>query len=238
MQQVYRVSEGSASPDSHVIAEAAKTLQAGGLALLPTETVYGIGVAVSAYAGSRPANAELPDPGTGYRRIFDLKRRDLAQTVPWLVGSIDDLDRYGAEVDPRARALAEAFWPGALTIVVPASDAVPAFMRAADGTVALRMSASPVVLALAQRLDSPLAVTSANLHGKPAPAAFADVDPLVLDGVDVAIDAGETPYRDASTIVSFAPSAADGSRVIRAGALSADRIARVLSPMSPSARPE
>ena len=200
---------------------AADCLTAGGLALVPTETVYGVGVAISAFA----ANLETPGPDTGYGRIFTLKRRELTQTVPWLVDGPADLERYGKDVPHSICALAEKLWPGALTLVVPAADDVPSFMRAADGTVALRASASPVVQELIARCGSPLAVTSANTHGKPAPISFDEVEPRILAGVDVAIDAGETPCRDASTIVAVR----DGElQILREGALAVREIRAVL----------
>lgn len=200
---------------------AADCLTAGGLALVPTETVYGVGVAISAFA----ANLEIPGPDTGYGRIFTLKQRELTQTVPWLVDGPAALERYGKDVPHSICALAEKLWPGALTLVVPAADDVPSFMRAADGTVALRASASPVVQELIARCGSPLAVTSANTHGKSAPISFDEVEPRILAGVDVAIDAGETPCRDASTIVAVR----DGElQILREGALAVREIRAVL----------
>ncbi len=200
---------------------AADCLTAGGLALVPTETVYGVGVAISAF----PGNLETPGPDTGYGRIFTLKQRELTQTVPWLVDGPAALERYGKDVPHSICALAEKLWPGALTLVVLAADDVPPFMRAADGTVALRASASPVVQELIARCGSPLAVTSANTHGKPAPISFDEVEPRILAGVDVAIDAGETPCRDASTIVAVR----DGElQILREGAMTVREIRAVL----------
>ena len=129
--------------------------------------------------------------------------------------------------------LARAFWPGALTLIVKASDRVPRIMRAADGTVALRASASPVVQALVRACGSPLAVTSANTHGAPAPASFAQVEARILAGVDAAIDAGETVCHDASTIVSLLDGELD---IIRQGALSAADIESALASSSVSYR--
>lgn len=229
MLKIYRVAEGAGRTHPLAVRDVAQQLKAGDLALLPTETVYGVGVAASAYMDA----SAVPAPKTGYRRIFTLKQRDLAQTVPWLVDGLDALDRYGRDVDRRTRALAQAFWPGALTLIVPAAPDVPAFMRAADGTVALRASASPVIQALVKACDSPLAVTSANTHGAPAPTAFCDVEPRILHGVDVAVDAGATPCRDASTIVSCMGSEV---RIIRQGALSAERIMDVLGPDGPNGK--
>lgn len=270
MLRIYKVSEGAARPNGVAIDETARELRAGSLVLVPTETVYGIGVSVRACidhrgmsaasreparriasaagaASAAPApfaatgrdgavpflvNGQLPPaPATGYGRIFTLKRRALTQTVPWLVDGPAALDRYGTSVAPELRVLAEAFWPGALTIVVPAAPAVPAFLRAADGTVALRASASPVVQALVRACGSPLAVTSANTHGAPAPVAFDKVEPRVLAGVDVAIDAGATPCRDASTIVSMRAGAVC---ILRQGALSAAHIHAALASAHPT----
>ncbi len=257
MLTVYKVQEGMNEPHELAIAETARVLKTGGLALIPTETVYGVAVAVSAFAEgaiapkdaelqtarsfiARPAatlaqapaldqaetvnGAPVPARGTGYRRIFTLKQRDLAQTVAWLVEDERALDAFGADVSPEARVLARAFWPGALTIVVKAAPCVPAFMQAPDGTVALRASSSPVAQALV-RATGPLACTSSNTHGMSAPAAFADVEPRILAGVDIAIDAGTTPCRDASTIVSFA---AGELQILRQGALAASDIEAAL----------
>lgn len=162
----------------------------------------------------------------GYRRIFTLKQRELTQTVAWLVDGVEALDRYGVDIPEDARVLARRCWPGALTIVVKAAPCVPTFMRAADDTVALRASASPVVQASSAPAAVPLACTSANTHGAPSPASFAAVEGRILEGVDVAVDAGETPCRDASTIVSFQHG---GLQILRQGALPASEIERVLS---------
>lgn len=234
MPEIYRIATDSAQPCDQAIAEVGNVLSSGGLALIPTETVYGLAVAVAPFmqpgvakgASREPSvnGAALPPASSGYRRIFSVKQRDLTQTVPWLVGGVDDLDRYGCAVDEVTRALADAFWPGALTLIVRANDRVPRFMQAADGTVALRCSASPVVAALIRACGCPLATTSANTHGMPAPAAWAAVEQRVLEGVDAAIDAGETPCQDASTIVSCV----SGKIVVaRYGALSEDDIQRV-----------
>lgn len=204
------------------LAPAIDSLKDGRLALVPTETVYGVGVAVAAFASFKGA----PGPETGYGRIFTLKRRELSQTVPWLVDGPEALDRYGRDVPVQVRVLAEKLWPGALTLVVPASDRVPPFMRADDGTVALRASASPVIRELVARCGSPLAVTSANTHGAPAPTSFGEVEPRILEGVDIAIDAGQTPCRDSSTIVAIR---GGEPAILRQGALGAAEIHAALA---------
>lgn len=204
------------------LAPVVDALGKGALALLPTETVYGVGVCVGAFSDY----ADVPGPQTGYGRIFTLKRRELSQTVPWLVGGIEDLERFGEDVAPQIRLLAERFWPGALTLVVKASSEVPAFMRAADQTVALRASESPVIQRLVRECGSPLAVTSANTHGAPAPDSFASAEQRIVQGVDVAVDAGQTECRDASTIVAMR----EGSlAILREGAISRSEIEAALA---------
>lgn len=244
MQTVYKVFEGAREPHELAISRTSEVLEQGGLALIPTETVYGVAVAVNAFSDAvstaSPApgypvdpamtvnGAPVPALGTGYRRIFTLKRRDITQTVAWLVEDERALDSFGVNVPPEARAVARAFWPGALTIVVKAAPCVPVFMRAADGTVALRASASPVVQAIV-RSCGPAACTSANSHGLPSPASFSQVEQRILDGVDIAVDAGATPCRDASTIVSFEHGTLE---ILRQGALPAKEIERVVSQVS------
>ncbi len=217
MVRTYITSE--TKPHQLAIDDVAEVLRAGGMALVPTETVYGLSVAVRAQNGY---------PGD-YGRIFDLKRRDRSQTVPWLVGDAHALDVYGVDVASEARVLAEKFWPGALTIVVRASSAVPTCLAAADGTIALRVPRSPVIAALVQACKSPLATTSANTHGSPAPVSFDQVERRILEGVDVAINCGATMCAEPSTIVSCV----DGTlEVLREGALPVEQIERALKDAS------
>ena len=113
-----------------------------------------------------------------------------------------------------ARELAERFWPGALTLVVRASDAVPAdYVR--NGTVALRVPDSELVRALAREVG-PLAVTSANTHGMPSPATSDDIERRIADAADLTLAAGPTPAGIASTIID---ATSDEPRVIREGAI-------------------
>lgn len=233
MTKIYHIAGSDVQPCDRAIAEVASILSAGGLALVPTETVYGLSVAVDACRAGTAHSGEsqplvngsaVPAEGSGYRRIFSVKHRDLVQTVPWLVSGTKDLDRFGRDIDAATRALADAFWPGALTLIVSANERVPRFMQAADGTVALRCSASPVVAALIEACACPLATTSANTHGRPAPAAWGEIEPEVLQGVDAAIDAGETICRDASTIVTCT---SGELAIVRHGALSDEDVIRV-----------
>ena len=143
-------------------------LEAGRAVVFPTDTVYGVGVAVR--------YAESP------REVFEVKRRDPGKPIAWLVGGVEDLDRYGVGVSDEARRLAEENWPGALTIIVKASDEVPRAFQSQQGTIGLRMPANETALALIREVG-PLATSSANLSGSPVPRSFADIDPALLDAV-------------------------------------------------------
>ena len=168
----------------------------------------------------------VPPEGSGYRRIFSVKHRDLAQTVPWLVSGAEDLDRYGAGVDARTRALASSLWPGALTLIHARRALGPALHAGSrrDGRAArLGLAGGP------PRSCAPAAAPWPS----PAPTPTATPprrrstrwSPAWLEGVDVAIDAGATACRDASTIVSF-PSGE--LKIIRQGALGARAIRQAL----------
>lgn len=132
-----------------------QSIQAGDVAIVATDTVYGL----VALPGSK-----------GYEDIFALKGRPVQQALPWLVDSSVSLERYGSDVPEYAKKLTDMFWPGALTLVVRASDEAVAFGGvAADGTVALRCPDDERLRALLEELACPLACTSANVHGS-APA--------------------------------------------------------------------
>lgn len=142
--------------------EVARALAAGEAAVFPTDTVFGLGVSVGAAAGPQ--------------LLYDLKHRDAGKPVAWLVEGPEALDVYGEDVPAYARRLAEAFWPGALTLVVRASDAVSAAFQSAAGTIGLRMPASEAALGLIRAVGCPLAVTSANLSGASDTARAEDLD--------------------------------------------------------------
>lgn len=142
-----------------------RALLDGSCILWATDTVYGL--------------AALPS-SEGYHDIFRLKRREETQVLPWLVASATALDVYGCDVPAYTKKLAE-LWPGGLTLVVKASAAALELGSVAgDGTVALRVPNEPACLAVLNELGLPVACTSANLHGCPAPRALVDIDGAFL----------------------------------------------------------
>ena len=206
MGQVVHVNQGS--PARSTVDEAVATLAFGGVLVMPTDSVYGIGCAAT------PGNP-------AHERIFAIKRRARTQTLPWLVADASDLDRYGADVPPYAVALAVRFWPGALTLVVRASGAVPPEYRAADGTIALRCPDSNLVRTLARGVGAPLATTSANTHGEAAATTGAGIEARIVAEADLTLDAGPAPVGVASTIVGCLGAE---PQILREGAIPATEI--------------
>lgn len=185
MSKVYRVDPEN--PNAEVINLAATVLRDGGIALFPTETVYGLGA--------------LADSCFGPHELFEVKVRPASLPIPLLVETEDALDTYGVEVPEYAHNLARAFWPGAVTLVVKASEAVSKDFRAPDGTIGLRSPDHEVVRELIQAAGGPLFTTSANTHGNPAPVSFGDLESRIITHADIVLDGGETKHQQSSTVV-------------------------------------
>lgn len=202
-----------AHPDRGAIGQAVAVLVSGGVVVMPTDSVYGIGCA------AQPGNP-------GHERIFAIKRRDRVQTLPWLIADAGDLMRYAVGLAPASITLATAFWPGALTLVVQASEEVAPEYRRADGTIALRLPNSHLVRELARRCGCALATTSANTHGEAAAVSGEAVEPRIVEAADLTLDAGPAPLAIASTIVDVAGSE---PRILREGAIPRERIMEALA---------
>lgn len=170
-----------------VIEEAAAVIRRGGLVAFPTETVYGLGAAA--------LDARAVDG------IFAAKGRP--STDPLIVHLADarQLDTVATDVTPEARRLADAFWPGPLTLVLARQPAVPDRVTAGKPTVAVRVPSHPVARALLAACGAPVAAPSANRFSRPSPTTAVHVV-AELDGlVDVVLDGGATPIGVESTIV-------------------------------------
>ena len=206
-----------AAPSREAVSEGARVLAHGGVLVMPTDSVYGIGCA--ALAGN-PAHG----------RIFQIKRRDRTQTLPWLVADAADLERFGANVPAWALRAASALWPGALTLVVHASEEVPGEYRrpmgapVGEATIALRCPDSNFVRALAREVGVPLPTTSANTHGLAAATSGESVERRIVDAADLTFDAGPAPIAIASTIIDCT---GDRPRVLRQGSVGLDEFLAV-----------
>lgn len=185
------------------------TLQHGGVAAYPTDTVYGIGASIA-----------FPD---ALDRIYTIKGRKREATLPVLLASAADLDKVSPGVDPALLALASRFWPGPLTVAVPARPTLPPHVIAADGTVGVRVPAHSIAVTLAQRVGGALATTSANLSGNPPAKRAQEIAQAVQDGTDIVLDGGFSRDGVASTVIRLR---ADGATIdiIREGAIPADAI--------------
>lgn len=206
------VSVSQDKPAIDVVSRAAFCLTNQGVLVMPTDSVYGIGCAA------------LPN-NPAHLRIFEIKHRDVAQTLPWLVADVDDLDRYGVDVPAWTHAMARQFWPGALTLVVKASPEVPPeYQRQGDQTIALRCPDSNLVRTLARMVGVPLATTSANTHGAPSATSGSSVEPRIVQEANLTLDAGPAPLAVASTIVDCT---SDRPRILREGAIDSVELLRL-----------
>jgi L-threonylcarbamoyladenylate synthase len=199
-----RVVVDAALPDAVAMAEAGALLRAGKLVIFPTETVYGLG-ACGLDAGA-------------VERIYRAKERPPEKGLILHVAAPEHVTQVAHGVGPLAQALMERFFPGPLTLVLPARDVVPSIVTADGSTVAVRMPDHPVALALIRACGSPVAAPSANRSGEPPPRT-ADEALRGLDGrVELVLDAGPCPVGTPSTIVDLTTAP---PRVLREGAIPA-----------------
>ena len=154
-------------------------LRRGGIVAYPTDTVYGLG-----------ASARLP---RAVERIYQVKQRPGNMPFPLLLAEVSQITELADPVPPVARLLIDKFWPGALTLVLTRSDSAPDSTTTGGSTVAIRIPAHPVPVALIKGLGSPIVGTSANLSGQPSPLAADEVYAQLGDKVDLVIDGGRCP---------------------------------------------
>ncbi len=188
---------------------AVAALRRGDLAVLPTDTVYG--VAADAFTPSAVA------------RLLAAKGRGRDMPVPVLVGAWRTLDGLAASVTQLTRELVEAFWPGPLTLVVRAAGSLAWDLGETRGTVAVRMPLHPVALAVLEQ-TGPLAVTSANRTGSRPATDAQDAAAQLGSSVAVYLDAGPCDAPVPSTILDLT---GERPRVLRAGALPVERLREV-----------
>lgn len=187
----------------------------GQLVVIPTDTVYG----VAADAFNRDA----------VQRLLDAKGRGRQSPPPVLVDGIHTLDALAETVTPEMTALVREFWPGGLTIVVPARATLHWDLGDTNGTVAVRMPDNTIARELLSE-TGPLAVSSANLTGQPAALTAAEAVEQLGDSVDVYLDGGEaSESRLGSTIVDCTPTLTGKPvRILREGVISREAIIEVL----------
>jgi len=198
------------------VEDAVRALRTGGLVILPTETVYGLA-----------ADAADPD---AIARVYEAKGRPRFNPLIAHVSDLAMADRIGV-LDARAHRLAEAFWPGPLTLVVPIRDprAVCDLARAGLETVAIRAPAHPLAQAVIAGFGGPVCAPSANRSGRPSPTTLADAMEETGAAATAALDGGPCAIGVESTVVGLI----DGdARLLRPGGLERAAIKAVIGPLS------
>ena len=184
--------------------------KAGEVLAVPTETYYGLGV--------------NPFDAAAVSRVLSLKGRPDGKPILLLIGDQGQLEDLVASVPPVARVLIEAYWPGPLTLVLPASGELPESVTAGTGTVGVRHT-SCAALAEVLRHTGPLTGTSANRSGEPPVQTAAEVERTIGAMVDVIVDGGTTPGGLASTVLDVC----DGVQMIREGPIDRQMIQQALT---------
>ena len=200
-----------APPTLVAIREAADLLRAGDLVGMPTETVYGLA-------------ADALDP-EAVKKTFAAKGRPADHPLIVHLPSAEHLPRWAERIPKDALALARAFWPGPLTLILKRSAEVPDEVTGGQDTVGLRVPAHSIALALLQVFDSGIAAPSANRFGRISPTTAAHVQEELGDKVAMVLDGGPCELGIESTIVDFSR---DTPEVLRPGAIGVDDIARVI----------
>lgn len=167
---------------------ATEMLHAGGLIVFPTDTVYGVAASV--------------DRPSAVARLFVAKGRPLDRPIPVLVSSFDQVTRLTQGVAPEVLAMLERFWPGALTVALPAAPWIPHEIVRDTGRVGLRMPNHELALRVIEAAGGAVATTSANRSGEPDARTAAEAADALGKGVDLILDGGRTPGGVPSTVIS------------------------------------
>lgn len=190
---------------------AAQILKRGGLVAIPTETVYGL--AASAY------NIEA------IKNIYLAKGRPSDNPLIVHIDSIENIFDVVSEFPENAQKLAQAFWPGPITVILPKNDKIPPEVCAGMDSVAVRMPLHPIAREIIKKSGLPLVAPSANLSGKPSPTSFEHVAEDLDGKIDAIVDGGRCSVGVESTVVSLC---GDVPKILRPGAITAQDIQNVL----------
>lgn len=195
------------------IKKAGEILAKGGLVGIPTETVYGLAAdALNSKAVSK---------------IFKAKGRPMDNPLIVHIQDIDDIEKFSLanKFSDKARALANAFWPGPLTIIVPKGDTIPDEVSAGLDTVAIRLPQHPVARKIIKSANTPLAAPSANISGSPSPTTAQHVLNDMNGKIDAIVDGGNCNVGIESTVITVATPV---PRLLRPGGVTAEEIEKVI----------
>jgi len=201
----------TARPDQALLSRAAALVRAGGIVAYPTDTFYGL--------AANPASV------AAVLQLYRIKGRQVDQAIPLIAANVEQLEACAGTLGRLARVLVQRFWPGPLTIVIPAWDGLADAVHAGTGTVAVRVPAHPTARALAASCGWPITSTSANRSGDPALTTPEAVRLALGPDLDAIIDGGTSPGGQSSTIVDVT---GREPRLVRAGAVPWDRVLECL----------
>ena len=199
-------------PQREHIEQAVEALQRGKLIVLPTDTLYGLG-----------ADATNPE---AVRSVALTKGRMPGEPLPLLVSNKEMALKFADRWPEEAHILATRFWPGALTLILPAKPELSLEIIGPSGGVGLRMPDSPVALRIIQELGRPVVGTSANFSGEPGALDPDEIDKDIGYDIEILLDVGKLAYSPGSTVVDLTKSV---PKVLRHGAVDTDLIADALS---------
>jgi L-threonylcarbamoyladenylate synthase len=202
--------ETLSADNPQTIHRAIEVLAGGGIVAFPTDTVYGIGA--------------LAFDNNAVTSIYAAKDRPVEKAIPILIAEIMDLAKVAAEVSHLTRRLASRFWPGPLTCIVPKLHTLPESVSATE-TVGVRIPDHGTARILL-RLAGPMAVTSANISGQPAPITAEEVYHQLDGRIPLIIDGGKTPGGIPSTLVDCTD---DKLKILREGPITLEEIKKKLS---------
>jgi L-threonylcarbamoyladenylate synthase len=200
-------------PEVSLIKYAAEKIQSGHVLGMPTDTFYGL--------AADPFNLRAVE------RVYEIKSRLRHKPLSLLIEHVDQADEFARPLPSDFHLLARRFWPGPLTMIVPAASHLPLKVTANTGNVALRVPAAEIPLAVVRTLKIPITATSANLSGAVECTTAEQVRDQLLDRISLIVDGGKSPRSVASTIVYFKE---DGTwQILREGAIASSEIVEALS---------
>jgi len=185
-----------------VLNTAVETLKTGGIVAYPTETFYGLGVKF--------------DLEQSLKRLYEIKQRPKDKAMPLIIGEKRLLSSIASSINSAAESLIDGFWPGPLTLLVPAKENISEWLTAGTRKVAVRIPGESFALRLAKHAGFPITSTSANISGLPPARDAATVRKYFSDDIDLIVDGGEAPGGLPSTIVD---TTGNGMRIVREGAI-------------------
>jgi len=206
-RSLLRLTVAAARPDAEAIGRAANLLRRGGIAAIPTDTLYGL--------------AADPFSPAAVQHIFTIKDRATERALPLVAADVEQVVAHLGALPPLGQRLAERFWPGPLTLVVAAPATLSTDVTGGGTTIGVRVPAHDVTRALCAACGVPLTATSANISGQPPTSDPDEVERRLGERIDVLVDAGVTPGGPPSTIVDVT---GDIPRLIRAGAIAWDHV--------------